>query len=365
VLPRPADNPPTLQEVSIVAVTHRGKLAVSLVGALAVTGAGVGALALTGHAPAPLQRAFDHAVGEARIPPPVCPLSGTPAPHGEIPDRPVLAVKIENLPEARPQAGLDHADIVYEEPVEGGITRFIALFQCDEANQVGPVRSGRTTDPKILVQYGSPLLAYSGGAPKVLQAIDRSGLTDISQSEAPQAYTRDPNRPAPHDLFSTTSALRKAAKSKDGAPEAVFTYADDLAVKSRRAATVHLGFSTYSDVNWTWSKKQGAWLRAHGTVPHTLVDGAQVQATNIVVQVVDVVAGDIIDPAGNPSPEVDVVGSGRAYVFRDGRMVLGRWERAREGDLTTFVTRSGETIPLAPGSTWVELLPSTVPVETT
>jgi len=348
-----------------VAVTRRGKIAVSVAGALAVTGVGVGALALTGHAPAPLQRAFDHATGEARTTPPDCPLTGTPAPHGAVPDRPVLAVKIENLPEARPQAGLDRADIVYEEPVEGGITRFIALFQCDEANQVGPIRSGRTTDPEILVQYGKPPLAYSGGANQVLKAIDRAGLTDISETEAPQAYTRDPNRVAPHNLFSTTTALWKAAKSTDGAPDPVFTYADDLALKSRKAATVHLGFSSYSDVYWTWNKKQGVWLRAHATVPHTLVDGSQVQATNIVVQVVKVVAGDIIDPAGNPSPEVDVIGSGKAYVFRDGRMILGRWERAKEGDVTTFVTKTGETIPLAPGRTWVELLPSTVHVETT
>lgn len=348
-----------------MAVTRRGKFAVSVVGALAVTGVGVGALALTGHAPAAIQRAIDSVAGEAKTPPPVCPLTGAPAPHGTIPDRPVLAVKIENLPEARPQAGLDRADIVYEEPVEGGITRFIALFQCDEANQVGPIRSGRTTDPQILVQYGKPPLAYSGGANKVRKAIDRAGLTDISETVAPQAYTRDPNRVAPHNLFSTTTALWKAAKSKDGAPDAVFTYADDLALKSRKAATVHLGFSSYSDVYWTWSKKQGAWLRAHGTVPHTLVDGSQVQATNVVVQVVKVVAGDIIDPAGNPSPEVDVIGSGKAYVFRDGRMILGRWERAKEGDVTTFVTKTGETIPLAPGRTWVELLPSTVHVETT
>ncbi len=348
-----------------MAVTRRGKLAVSLAGALAVTGVGVGALALTGHAPPALQRAIDNATGEAKTPPPVCPLTGTPAPPGSIPDRPVLAVKIENLPEARPQAGLDHADIVYEEPVEGGITRFIALFQCDEANQVGPIRSGRTTDPEILVQYGKPLLAYSGAAGPVQRRIDEAGLTDISEGRAPQAYTRDPNRVAPHDVFSTTSALWKAAKSKDGAPEAVFTYADDLAVKARKVAAVHLGFSSYSDVNWTWSKKQGAWVRAHGTVPHTLVDGSQVQTTNIVVQVVDVTAGHIIDPAGNPSPDVDVTGSGKAYVFRDGRMIVGRWERPKDRDVTTFVTKAGETIPLAPGTTWVELLPSTVPVETT
>jgi Protein of unknown function (DUF3048) N-terminal domain/Protein of unknown function (DUF3048) C-terminal domain len=348
-----------------VAVTRRGKLIVTVVGALAITGVGVGALALTGHAPAPIQRVFDEAAGRADPAPPECPLNGTDAPGGAIPDRPALAVKVENLAEARPQAGLARADIVYEEPVEGGITRFIALFQCHDAKVVGPIRSGRTTDPQILVQYGRPPIAYSGGANAVRKAIGRAGLTDISETESPGAYTRDPDRLAPHDLFSTTADLWAAAKARDGAPEAVFTYADQLEMKSRKVRTIHLPFSTYSDVNWTWSKRQGAWLRAHGAEPHLLVDGAQVVTTNIVVQVVDVVPGEIIDPAGNPSPEVDVLGKGRAYVLRDGRMVVGRWERAREGDVTTFTTKSGETIPLAPGVTWVELFPSTIAVETT
>jgi hypothetical protein len=347
-----------------VAVTRRGKVIVVLSGAVAAVGVGVGALAITGHAPAPIQHAFNDATGRAETPPPVCPLNGEPAPGGTVPRRPVLAVKVENLPEARPQAGLDHADIVYEEPVEGGITRFIALFQCQEAKQVGPIRSGRTTDPQILVQYGKPPLAYSGGANQVRKAIDRAGLTDISETVVPDAYTRDPARVAPHDLFSTTTALWKAAKSHAGPPSPVFSYTDDIEGKSRRAGTIHLPFSSYSDVIWTWNKQQGAWLRAHGSEPHMLTDGAQVQATNVVVQVVDVVPGDIIDPAGNPSPEVDVLGSGKAYVFRDGRMIVGHWERRTEGAVTSFVTRSGDAIPLAPGSTWVELLPSTVTLET-
>ncbi len=347
-----------------MAVTRRGKLIVSLAGAVAITGVGVGALALTGHAPAPLQRAFDEAAGRAPSSPPTCPLNGGEAPGGEVPDRPVLAVKIENLPEARPQAGLDGADIVYEEPVEGGITRFIAVFQCHDAKQVGPIRSGRTTDPLILVQYGKPPLAYSGGANQVRKAIGRAGLIDISEAEAPQAYTRDTTRLAPHDLFSSTAALWRAARSKDAPPKPVFAYSDDLGLKSRRVATVHLPFSDYADVHWTWDRRSGTWLRAHGSEPHLLTSGDRVAASNVVVQVVDVVPGDIIDPAGNPSPEVDVLGTGKAYVFRGGRMVAGRWERRAEGDVTSFVTRSGDEIPLAPGSTWVELMPSTLPVET-
>ncbi len=326
-------------------------------------------MALTGHAPALVAQALHGVTGQDAPPPPACPLTGRPAPGGVVPARPALAVKIENLPEARPQAGLDKADIVYEEPVEGGITRFITIFQCDEANRVGPVRSGRTTDPNILMQYGKPLLGWSGGANIVSKAIAHSPVIDLSATVQPALYTRDPSRPEPHNLYSTTAKLwaagKKVAKHDTTPPAPIFTYSDTYDGKAKKAPQIHLPFSSYADVYWKWSKKAGVWLRSHGTVPHTLEDGSQVQATNIVVQQVDVVPGPIIDPAGNPSPEIDVVGSGKAWVFRNGRMIVGRWKRATLDDTTVFTSKSGEVIPLAPGTTWVELLPSTIAVDTT
>lgn len=297
-------------------------------------------------------------------PPPDCPLTGRPAPGGAIPDRPVLAIKVENLPEARPQTGLDRADVVYEEPVEGGITRFIAVYQCREAPRVGPVRSGRTTDAAVLVQYGHPALGYAGAAPIVERTIDRAGIIDVNYDVAVDAYTRDANRPAPHNLYTSTKALWKAAKTKEGAPDPVFSYAVELTGRSKKVATVHLPFSSYSDVYWKWSRKDRAWLRFHGTEPHMLTDGRQVSAADVVVMQVQVTPGTIVDAAGNPSPEVKLTGSGRAYVFRDGRMIVGRWERASLDDPTAFVARDGTEIALAPGTTWVELLPSTIPVQT-
>ncbi len=350
-----------------MSLTSRGKLTVGLFATVGVLGAGVGAMALTGHTPSVVRQAFQKVTGQAP-PPPICPLTGEVAPGGKIPSRPALAVKIENLPEARPQSGLNKADIVYEEPVEGGITRFITIFQCGDANRVGPIRSGRTTDPLILMQYGKPLLGYSGGANKVRKAIQHSPVIDLSVANQPSVYTRDPSRVEPHNLYTATTDLwaagKKAAKSAASAPDPVFTYSDKYDGKSKKVAQVHLAFSSYSDVYWDWSKRDGAWLRSHGALAHTLEDGSRVSAVNVVVQQVDVVAGDIIDPAGNPSPEVDVVGSGKAWMFRNGRMIVGRWQRASLDDQTTFQTKAGVVISLAPGNTWVELLPSTIGVET-
>jgi hypothetical protein len=135
-------------------------------------------------------------------------------------------------------------------------------------------------------------------------------------------------------------------------------------VTSKRVKQVHLPFSYSSDVYWRWSAKRGVWLRSHGSERHLLDSGEQVSATNVVVQIVDVRTSDIADVAGNPSPELTLTGSGKAFVFRDGRMIVGRWQRDSLKDVTRFVARSGEEIALAPGSTWVELFPSTLSVET-
>ena len=346
-----------------MSLTRRGKVTAAAATVVVLALAAVGYFAIfPSRAPAFVQDAMSR-VGLAEPPPPSCPLTGQLAPHGEVPARPALAIKVENLPDARPQAGLDRADVVYEEPVEGGITRFIVVYQCHDAARVGPVRSGRTTDPKVLVQFGRPVMGYAGGQAPVVRAIDRAGLIDENYNIAISAYTRDETRPAPHNLYTSTRSLWKAAKATEGAPHPVFSYDPEVAGPSRKARTVHLPFSSYSDVYWTWSRREGAWLRSHGTVPHVLEDGTQVRAANVVVMQVQVRTGPIVDAAGNHSPEVELTGSGKAYVFRDGRMIVGRWERARLKDVTTFVTKAGTEIALAPGVTWVELLPSTIGVQ--
>ncbi|HET7869941.1 MAG TPA: DUF3048 domain-containing protein [Actinomycetota bacterium] len=346
-----------------MSLTRRGKVAAgaSTVAVLALAAVGY-FIIFPNRAPAFVQDAMSR-IGLAEPPPPQCPLTGEPAPHGQVPERPALAVKVENLPDARPQAGLDRADVVYEEPVEGGITRFIVVYQCHSAGRVGPVRSGRTTDPKVLVQFGHPVMGYAGGQAPVVRAIDRAGVIDMNYDIAISAYSRDDSRAAPHNLYTSSRQLWKAAKSRDGAPAPVFSYDSEVEGPSRKARTVHLAFSSYSDVYWTWRRSQAAWLRSHGTVPHVLEDGTQVSAANVVVMQVQVSSGPIVDAAGNHSPEVELTGSGKAYVFRDGRMVIGRWERETLKDVTTLVSKAGTQIALAPGVTWVELLPSTISVE--
>lgn len=291
-----------------------------------------------------------------------CPLTDLPTKNG-VSDRPALAVKVENLEAARPQAGLNKADVVYEEPVEGGITRFIAVYQCRDANRIGPIRSARLVDADILRQFGSPVFAFAGGVPAVVSAVDEAGAISIAFDGTSEFFEEDPNRSEPHHVFSSTSVLYRGAAGDS--PESVFTFDSEKpsAVVSKIARQIHVDFSPSADVFWNFNRKRGVWLRSHGEEPHTLEDGSQVSAVNVIVQVVEVRPSEIVDAAGNPSPEIEAIGSGKALVFRNGRVVEGRWVREGEDDLTEFVDDAGATIPLAPGPTWVELFPSDRPIE--
>jgi Protein of unknown function (DUF3048) N-terminal domain/Protein of unknown function (DUF3048) C-terminal domain len=292
--------------------------------------------------------------------PPTCPLTGVVS-SKPVPQRPALAIKVENLPAARPQTGLSWADIVYEEPVEGGITRFIAVYQCTDASRVEPVRSARLTDIDILLQFGKPLLGYSGGNAHVLRAVAGSGVIDLSfeTSRASAAYHRDSNRVAPHNLYTSTRGLYSAGKGlyDPTPPEPVFTYEKKAPKDAEKVTEVHVPFSIYSDVFWKWSSSKKKWLRFHGTEPHVSSDGTQFSATNVIVQVVKTELTDQVDKNGVTSPKAITVGKGKAYIFRNGKVIVGTWSRDSADQATTFKDKDGNEIPLAPGQTWVELLP--------
>lgn len=294
-------------------------------------------------------------------PPELCPLTGI-RPEGGVPNRPALAIKVENLPTARPQTGLSWADIVYEEPVEAGITRFVVVYQCQDASLVEPVRSARHTDPEILVQFGQPLLGYSGAVPQVIQAIREAGIIDLSDSLVPDAYARDPARPKPHNLTTSTQALYEVAAAVTGTPPPIFTYADTPPEGGTAVGEAFVPFSHNSDVSWRWSADDQLWQRYDGGEPHVLSDGSPITAKNVIIQVVKIVLTDVTDVNGARSPKVVSTGSGTTYILRDGKMYEGTWERPSLSDLTTYRDSNGNEIPLSPGNTWVELAPTTISI---
>jgi hypothetical protein len=336
-----------------VALTQRGKVVIGVVAAVVVGVLAV--LAFTGNTPGPLRDVVGALTGR----PDPCPLTGKVLGEEDPPDRPVLAVKVENTRDAYPLAGLERADVIYEEPVEGGITRFAALFQCRDAGRVGPVRSARTTDPKILLQLSDePILAFSGAHPKVTAALEDAGLLQLTETSGNVAYERDDARSAPHNLFVATRPLFRLATEAGvevSAPPALFRYDEDVPTPSRPRSSATVTFSSSNVVEWDWDGVR--WVRQLDGGPMLAEGGAEIAVENVVIQEVVVTDSDILDVTGFPSPEVDLLGEGRAWVLRDGRLVIGRWRRDSLGDVTVFETRAGEEIALAPGTTFVELVP--------
>ncbi|HYH28066.1 MAG TPA: DUF3048 domain-containing protein [Actinomycetota bacterium] len=307
----------------------------------------------------------DQASKESPEPPPTCPLTGQLAKNQANVGLTPVAVKVENISVSRPQAGLNTADVVYEQPVEGGITRFMAIYHCRHSRRVGPVRSARLVDPSLLRQLGSPLFAYAGGVQQVIRNVARAGIIDVNFIVAEEAYKKDPNRSAPHNLFISTKEMYEYGAEGSGTPPPLFTYSPTVPPPEAapRAKRIHLDFSPDADVVWRWNAKRSRWNRFHEEDRHELEGGQGVHAANVVVQIVEVRDSGIVDAAGNPSPDVVAVGQGKAYVFRDGRVIEGTWSRESRNGLTRFLDAAGSEIRLKPGTTWVELFPEARPFE--
>jgi hypothetical protein len=309
--------------------------------------------------------------------PPVCPLTGAPAPAGNVPQRPVYAVKVPNDPSGRPQTGLDATDIVYEEPVEGGITRLIAVFQCTDAARIEPIRSARFVDIDVLQQFGKPIFGNAGGIGPVLDTIKRTAfLINAEYSGTPFVgdYHRDSSRAAPQNLYTSTAEIyQTAGAAAGGAPKPVFTFSATVPPTPAPApsvtptvsggafgTTVHVPFSGPDyDVVWKYDPATGLYRRNIGTKASNLSTGAQITARNIVVESVSVTPSQYIEDAGGSHENlIGVTGSSKAVVCSLGVCVLGTWSRPTLADVTKYLDPAGNQIPLTPGNTWVELQPN-------
>lgn len=297
-----------------------------------------------------------------------CPLTGLPEPDG-VPARPALAVKLDNLPAARPQYGLRSADIVYEEPVEAGLTRFIAIFQCRDATRVEPVRSARIIDPQIVEQYGArPLFAYAGGIDAAVAAVAASPQVDVGTARAPAAtYRRDPARSAPLNLYSSTAALYAAGQARhapDTAPPAPFSFGPEPA-GAAPASTLRIAYPA-SPVSWSWQAGARRWARSYPSGPAVAAEGGTLGAANVIVMSVAMYPSAYVeDPSGVHENLLTLTGSGPVQVLRDGSVITGTWQRASLSERTRYLDGYGRPIPMATGPTWVELVPTTVAVTRT
>jgi Protein of unknown function (DUF3048) N-terminal domain/Protein of unknown function (DUF3048) C-terminal domain len=292
--------------------------------------------------------------------PTVCPLSGEEPAREELATRPAIVVKVENNTAAYPLSGLDKAEIVYEELVEGGFTRFMAVYHCTDTRKAGPVRSSRAVDPEIMGAI-TRILGAAGGNAFVRDELTEAGIVLIDENAAGEAMRREdrPGITLEHTLYADTAKLRRlgAKEFSDPPPEGIFNFGD-LPSGGKNASSVSMSF-TGGEADVEWRYEGGKYVRYDDGAELPLESGRAL-ADNVIVEIHTIsFARGVVDVAGTSSIVIDdPTGSGKALLFRDGKVFVGTWERESVEDPMTFKLKSGDDMVLKKGTTWVELIPN-------
>ena len=293
----------------------------------------------------------------SRVPGPIAPLTGLEDPTGVVTQRCAVSVKIGNTADAHPQYGIGAADVVYEEVVDGGITRLVAVYQSQAPDQVGSVRSVRPTDQFILWPLRG-VFAYSGGNSHELASLNGVPVVALDETAAGDLMSRGPGR-APNNLYAHVDQMYD--RCEDPPPPPLFLYrAATTPSAGVPVSAIGVGFGRGYDTSWQWDAGRHVWLRGIFGQPDNDPDGNQFGTDNVVIMRVDYVS----DPS-RTTVEAAMVGNGSVAVFSDGKVVTGTWVRPDIAHAADLQDSAGQPIVLTPGRTWVELLPNDASLATT
>jgi len=272
---------------------------------------------------------------------------------------PVLAVKIDDTNAAHPQVGLNSADVIYIEQVEGGLTRLAAIFTDKIPDLIGPVRSARISDIEILEQYGRVGFAYSGAQSKMRPVLAAANLENMSaERNPPSIYQSDKTRYAPTNMMVDAKALLKKTIEDEGKKiDTVksigwqFGKGSELS-KPLASAEVKWPAAKYG---MTWSKSEKRWLLTFNGKPNLDSNGRQLGSANFVIQKVAITDSIYGDKFGGVTPMSNTVGSGTGYLLRDGKIVSIKWERPSAQVGTIWTLADGTVANFADGQVWIAL----------
>jgi len=292
-------------------------------------------------------------------PVPTSPLSGLPSGSNQV----VFGVKIDNIVDARPHVGIQSADLVYVEQVEGGLTRLLALFNSTYPTKIGPVRSARISDIDLLAPFNHIPLAYSGAQMKLYPLIWASPIIDVGTNKGANAYTRDYHRYAPHNLFANGETLVADGLKKNP------TLATDMGWIFDKATPAGGVLTTSVKARWPAATAAARWdAGAHryeilfdGKPEMDVTAGHSVHAGTVIVQYVNQTDSQFKDHWGGVTPLIHSIGSGKAIILRDSKSWVGRWSRPSASDFTSY-TVNGQEFPFQVGPVWVLLVKNDRPV---
>lgn len=271
---------------------------------------------------------------------------------------PVLVVKIDDTTQAHPQVGLEDADVVYIEQVEGGLTRLAAIFSSVIPQRIGPVRSARISDIDILAQFGRVAFAYSGAQRKLLPVIAAANLQDMgAQRQSPTIFTTDPNRIPPYAMILRADLLMEKIVANnfqiDSAKDVGYKFGElPEGGAPTEKVVMHWPAATYSA---TWSKEESRWLLSHNNSVNYAESGVVLGPTTFVIQMVSIIPSEYKDKVGGVTPLSQTVGTGKAYVLRNGQKFVTTWNRPSAEAGTTFTFSDRTIMNFDPGQIWIAL----------
>jgi hypothetical protein len=291
----------------------------------------------------------------------VWPLTGVQT--GEVAARPAIAVKIENSHVARPQKGLEQADMVWETIIDFDVSRLVAVFQSQVPEDIGPIRSVRPMDMAIVKPLGGPLV-FSGGQEGILDMVKDAGIQGMNNDYAAPGMYRSKERKAPHNVYGKVQTfIDNADGEHNKPPQAQFGFAltpdkASAVAAGTPAASVSFHLSSQSDPAWGWDPASNAWLRSEGSTPATVASGARISAVNVVAIVANHPNSGFGAQNGAPVPTYDLVGDGTGLVATGGKVIEVTWHKGALEQPIQLTAKDGTPVTLAPGNTWVELVPA-------
>lgn len=282
------------------------------------------------------------------------PLTGLPVSASDV-NRPVTGVMIENSDFARPQSGLREAGVVFEALAEGGISRFLALYQEAQPANIGPVRSARPYYLQWALGFDAAY-AHVGGSPDALTDIKNWHVKDLNEFYYGSYYHRISSREAPHNMYTSMANLNAAEKTKGWTSSSFtgFPRKSDSPSKTPNATSIdfNISWSDY-EVHYSYDAANNAYLRSEGGAKHIdATTGKQLEPKVVIAMVVPLSRG-ALDATGAYYSNYAVIGSGKVYIFQDGTVTIGNWSKSSATAQIQFRDINNNPIKLNAGQTWI------------
>jgi len=277
----------------------------------------------------------------------------------------VIVVMMDNNIEARPQSGLADARVVYEVPVEGNITRYMALFESIQtADKVGPVRSARPYFLDWLKEYGDPMYMHSGGSLEALKLLKNGNYFDVNEFYWGSYFWRDHEKYAPHNLYTNSENWQKILDEEEiELTDWEGWLFDDwqeqnIDQKEVEIKALKIAYSNYYEVSWSYNTFSSQYEYSINNEKYSDTQGNPIMADTVIVQYVNT---KILDSEGRL--EIVTAGEGQVKILKQGQLIRGRWRKTSTEDRTKFYDDEGKEISLKSGVIWVEVVPNNINVK--